>query len=173
MIKKKLAGHFNKNELVKLIKDDEKLFDETLKLAINQQKDNIGWRAAWILNQVIIKNDDRIVSYASQIIEIIEEKEDGHQRELLKIIEKISLDEKWESKLLQLSIGIWKQVGKSPSVRIVAWRIILKIVEKYPELQTEIAVLSDDCYAESLSPGIRSSFFKLRKKLKIPENQNR
>ncbi len=165
MIKKKLAGHFNKNELVKLIRDDEKLFDETLELATNQEKDNTGWRAAWIINHVIRENDQRIIPFASHILETIKEKEDGHQRELLKIIEKLDFDEKWEGKLLALSTDIWKQVNKSPSVRIVAWRILLQLAEKYPELQSEIEFLSDDRYVETLSPGIRHSFLKLRKRL--------
>ncbi|MFW6248268.1 MAG: hypothetical protein ACOC4J_00695 [Bacteroidota bacterium] len=80
MIKKKLTAHFNKNQLVKIIQEDEKLFKETLHLAINHHKIPIGWRAAWIINQVINQNDERIKVHASKIIEVIKEKEDGHQR---------------------------------------------------------------------------------------------
>lgn len=173
MIKKKLAGHFNKNELVKLIKNDEKLFDETLGLATNREKEDTGWRAAWIINHVIRENDHRIIPFAPHIVEIIKEKEDGHQRELLKIIEKLDYDEKWEGNLLELSIDIWKQVNKSPSLRIVAWRIILQLAEKYPELRSEIEFLSDDRYVETLSPGIRYSFLKLRKPLTTKKPSNK
>ncbi|MFW5757359.1 MAG: hypothetical protein ACOCYO_01635 [Bacteroidota bacterium] len=169
MIKKKLTAHFNKNQLVKIIQEDEKLFKETLHLAINHHKNPIGWRAAWIINQVINQNDERIKVHASKIIEVIKEKEDGHQRELLKIIEKMDFEEKWESKILELTTNIWKQVNKPPSLRIVAWRILLQIAEKYPEIQTEIGFLSEERYLETLSPGIKSSFYKLTERMINPK----
>lgn len=56
---------------------------------------------------------------------------------------------------------IWEQVGKIPSVRIFAFRLIVRIARKYPELKNEIAFLTQPHYTETLSPGIRNSVHKL------------
>ena len=114
---------------------------------------------------VIEKNDNRIQKHIQKIVEVVKNKNDGHQRELLKILLMMELDEKYEGVLFDICLGIWEQIDKSPSVRINALKMIIKIANIHPELKQEISFLTQDHYLESLSPGARHSAFKLMKEL--------
>jgi len=60
-------------------------------------------------------------------------------------------------------ITIWKSINKSPSVRIVSFRVLIQISSKYPELRNELMLLTEDYYTETLTPGVKASFNKLLK----------
>ena len=139
-------------------------FEEAIELAISD-KQPYSWRAAYLLWSVIDENDRRIQRHIKKIVGAIKNKNDGHQRELLKILLMVDLDEKYEAVLFDLCSDIWKQVEKAPSVRINALKMILKIAKKHPELVTEISFLIQDHYLESLSPGARHSAKKLLREL--------
>ena len=59
-------------------------------LAARMQKEEKpdSWRAAWIVNHLSEKNDKRLQEPLHNIIKSIKEKEDGHQRKLIKIVRK-------------------------------------------------------------------------------------
>ena len=61
-----------------------------------------SWRSAWIINNAMKKNDVRIGNSLSRIIKSIIGKQDGHQRELLKVVRKMILSEKNEGFFLIL-----------------------------------------------------------------------
>jgi hypothetical protein len=61
-----------------------------------------------------------------------------------------------------------KQV-KKPSVRYNAFKIIVKIAEKHPELSHEIGMLIQDQYIESLSETVKKSIAKMVKWLPMLE----
>lgn len=159
-----LNSRFNKNELITLLNNDSKIFDKAISIALSNEQPQ-AWRAAWILNHSITKNDSRIKIIAKKIISTIRTKEDGHQRELLKLLENIDLKENQEGYLFDSCMTIWESIEKSPSVRIVAFRILAKIVKKYPELKNEIEHLTQNHFTENLSPGIKNSFIKIKKEL--------
>ena len=135
-------------------------FEEAIELAISD-KQPYSWRAAYVLWSVIQENDKRIHKHIKKIVSAIKNKSDGHQRELLKILLMMELDEKYEGVLFDLCMDIWEQISKAPSVRINALRLIIKIADKHPELRQEISFLTQDHYLESLSPGARHSALKL------------
>jgi len=95
----------------------------------------------------------------------LENKSDSHQRELLKILLMIELDERYEGILFDICIDIWEQINKAPSVRINALRLIVKIANSHPELKQEISFLTQDHYFASLSPGARHSALKIMKEV--------
>ena len=159
-----LNSRFNKIELITLLNNDTTRFDEAIRISLSDEQPQ-AWRAAWVLNQCINKNDPRIRKIAKKIISTIKTKEDGHQRELLKLLGNIELTENQEGYLFDICMTIWESVEKSPSVRIVVFRILVKIVKKYPELKNEIEYLTQNHFTESLSPGIKNSFNKLKDKL--------
>ena len=113
----------------------------------------------------MIKNDKRIKPYSKKIIEAIKGKKDGHQRELLNILEKMDVNKENEGFLFDICITIWEDTHKISSVRIVAFRMIYNLVKKYPELINEIELIAQDFYAKDLSPGIKNSFFIMKKEL--------
>ena len=162
-LENKLIKHFIKEELVLFINSDSEIFKEAIDLALSDNQPQ-AWRSAWLLGHCMQKNDQRLRNQVKAIIEIIENKKDGHQRELLKILEKMEIDENQEGTLFNICMNIWEAINKSSSVRIVAFRLLIKIVKKYPELNKEIEFLSQRHYINTLSPGIRHSFEKIIKK---------
>ena len=161
-----LTATLRKDKMVVFLKKNPNLFDETIKVSLGNEKPQ-SWRAAWLIGQLITKNDKRIKPHIKSILKAIKEKEDGHQRELLKILMKMNLSEKQEGILFDECISIWEDINKSSSVRGFAFLIITNTVKKYPELISEIGFLTQEHYTETLSPGIRHSVIKIIKGLKI------
>ena len=159
-----LKTRFDKDYLVSYLKENPDQFNRALIIAISDEQPE-AWRAAWVINHCIKHNDSRINKIANKIIKKLKTKEDGHQRELLKILENVELNENQEGYLFDICMTIWESIEKSPSVRIVAFRSLVKIVKKYPELKNEIEYLTRSHYTEKLSPGIKNSFMKIKKEL--------
>ncbi len=120
-----------------------------------------AWRAAWLLRHVLRNNDERLGPHLAEIASVLPGKEDGHQRELLLLIDKAELNEKLCGIVFDKSSEIWQTVSKKPSTRITAFKVMIKIAKQYPELQREVNVLSSSHYSETLSPGIRKMFFRM------------
>jgi hypothetical protein len=62
-------------------------------------------------------------------------------------------------------VTVWERIGKKPSVRYNAFKIIVKIAKKHPDLSHEIGFLIQDQYLESLSPTVKKSISKMIKKI--------
>ena len=149
-----------KDEMISFMNAHPEYFEEAVALAVSD-KQPYSWRAAYVLWSVIGENDRRLQKHIKKIVNAIKTKSDGHQRELLKILFIMELDERYESALFDICLNIWEQINKTPSVRVNALKFIVKIAKKHPELSKEIAFLTQDHYLESLSPGARHSVGKL------------
>jgi hypothetical protein len=146
----------NKNEMIAIVNSHPEYFNELIELSIMNHQP-YSWRAAWLLNSCMLENDIRIKKSIKRIIDAVKTKKDGHQRELLKILDRMKLTENYDGLVFSFCMDIWEQIGKSPSVRIVALKFIIKIAHKYPDLIKEIEFLTQDHYLENLSPGIKNS----------------
>ena len=93
----------------------------------------------------------------AKIIDVLPQKHDGHQRELLKILSRMEILEEYEGILFDHCVRIWEGIHKRPSIRYTAYCTMLRIMKKYPELSHEIDYYSQDHYLESLSPGIKNA----------------
>jgi len=137
-------------------------FGEAIKLAISD-KQPYSWRAAWLLWSCMEENDSRIRKHIKEINESIEGKEDGHQRELIKILMKMHLNDKQEGILFNTCLTLWEKINSKPSIRYTAFQFILKTAKKYPELKDEISFLTQNHYLDSLSPGAKNSITRMLK----------
>lgn len=153
-----------KAEMVEFYQNHPECFEEAIKMALSNEEP-FCWRAAWMIGGDLKKNDPRITPYISKILELLPEFEDGHQRELLKILLQVQLTEEQESLLFDLSVDLWEQIRKKPSVRYFAFRAMVEVAKKYPELNNEILLLSQPHYVNPLSPGIRKGVLKTVRKL--------
>ncbi len=151
---------FNKNEMIAWLETHPESFEEAILLAL-ADKQPYSWRAGWLLWSCMEDNDPRIRPFIQGIIECLENKGDGHQRELLKILYRMDLSEEQEGYLFDLCMNIWEKIGKSPSVRHNAFRMIVKIASRYPDLSNEIALITQSHYLDSLSPGVRRAVMKM------------
>ena len=155
-----------KDEMISFMDAHPEFFEEAIELAI-VDKQPFSWRAAWLLWSCMEENDKRIRKYLKKIIDSLNTKDDGHQRELLKILLQMELKEEYEGILFNICMDIWEQINKTPSVRINALKFIIKIAKKHPELSQEITFLTQDHYLESLSPGIKHSVSRMMKELTL------
>lgn len=101
------------------------------------------------------------------LLEGIKGKEDGHQREILKILLKSSFNERYITPLFDLSLDIWLNIKKKSSLRITAYQILIKITNRYLPLKNELEILTNNSHLNSLSKGIKKSVSKLNQKNKI------
>jgi hypothetical protein len=138
-------------------------FEEAIKLAL-ADKQPYSWRAAWLLWSCIERNDERIQGHVKSIIETISDKNDDQQRELLIILQQMEISEELEGLLFNHCVTVWEKVNKKPSFRLNAFKLIVKIAQKHPDLYHEIAYLMQDQYIDLLSPAVKKSISKLIKK---------
>jgi hypothetical protein len=163
VLEDKLLNSYKK-DMISFMNAHPEYFDEAIQLAISDKQPH-AWRAAWLLWSCMKENDKRIKKYIGSIVDSLGEKNDGHQRELLKILLRLEIEEEYESILFDHCMEIWERVYKAPSVRFNALKFIIKIVKKHPELAKEITFLLQDHYLESLSPAVKKSVSKMIKGL--------
>ncbi len=156
-----------KEEMIAYMHANPEEFEEAIQLAVSDEP-RYSWRAAWLLWSCMSENDERIQRHIKQIVNAVVKKPDNHQRELMKILLNMDLNEEHEGRLFDLSMTIWESLNKKPSVRVTAFKFILKISQKHPDLLDEIEFITQDHYLETLSPGIKMSVSRMIKEnLKI------
>lgn len=159
-LKASLLGRFDKTEMVAVVNSEPAAFAHILSWAL-EAPPPLGWRAAWVLFHAMDKADKRLQPHVPALTAAIAGKADGHQRELLRILEGLEFAEEDEGQVFDACMNIWEQVGKIPSVRIFAFRILHRIASRYPELLAELTFLTQSQYTDTLSPGIRNSLERL------------
>lgn len=112
------------------------------------------------------ENDQRIQCYVKNIIEIIVDRNDDQQRELLIILQKMEIDEELEGLLFNHCASVWEKINKKPSVRLNAFKVMVKIAHKHPGLSHEIIFLTRDQYMDSLSPTVKKSISEMIKEFR-------
>ena len=150
----------NKADMISYLKSHPEDFEEAIKLAISD-KQPYSWRAAWLLWSYMDKNDLRLQSYLKKIIDVLPTKSDDQLRELLLILQRMELDDDYEGELFNTCVNVWEKIGKKPSVRYNAFKLIVKIAKKHPDLSNEIILLTQTHYIDSLSDTVKKSIFKM------------
>ncbi len=152
-----LSGHFNRKVIIEFLEENKEARNYFMEIILLQA--DYAWRAAWLLKSAINLNDN-FDAFIERAIARLPSLKDGHQREILKLFEKLPLDEAYEGHLFDVCMGIWESPGKIPTVRMSAFLFILKTMKKYPELQAELDYLTQAHYLESLSPGVKRALEK-------------
>ena len=151
-----------KEQMISYLNSHPESFEEAVQLAIGN-KQPYSWRSAWLLWSCMQKNDHRIQPYVQDMINALSEKKDGHQRELIKILLDMDLTEEQEGYLFDLCSSVWEKTHKNPSVRFTAFKFLVKMAKKHPDLINEITFLCQEHYLESLSPGVKRSLSRMIK----------
>ncbi|MCK9425439.1 MAG: hypothetical protein M0Q21_05300 [Ignavibacteriaceae bacterium] len=153
-----------KDGMIAYMETHPEAFEEAIELAVSE-KQPYAWRAAWLLWSCMEENDQRVQKHVKEIVNSVKSKNDGHQRELLKILLQMEINKKFEGILFNLCLTVWEEVNKTPSVRMTAFKFIIKLVKKHPELSKEISLLLQERYLESLSPIVKKSISKMMKEI--------
>jgi hypothetical protein len=154
-----------KEGMISYVKSKPNEFDELIELAL-LNKQPYSWRAAWLLWSCMKENDKRLEKYIPKIIKILETFKDGHQRNLINILQKMKINEEHEGLLFDICVNIWTKTEKQASVRYKAFELIIQTTKRYPELYNEVLALTEDHYVEPLSEGIKRSMYRMIKSLK-------
>jgi hypothetical protein len=149
-----------KEEMVAFLKGHPELFEEAINLALSS-KNRLSWRSAGLIWACMEENDPRVTKHINRIINSLDSKSEGHQRELLKILYLMELNEEQEGLIYSKCINIWKKISLQPSIRFNAFKFIVKIAQKYPELSQEVILLTQMHYLEGLSSGAKKSILKM------------
>ena len=160
-----LLTHSYKDQMISDMSANPAFFEEALHLAFSN-KQPYAWRASWLLWSCMEPNDQRIRKYIPDIIRCIPVCRDNQQRELLKILYLMDMNEEHEGILYNHCVGIWEKLHKQPSARYNAFKMILKIAKKYPDLHQEIKFLTQEPYIDTLSQAVRRGVLRMLKELK-------
>ena len=157
-----------KEDVFKFMQDYPEDFELIVELCATDEKP-MCWRAAWVVQNFMQQDDERVKPYVDLILTIISQKEDGHQRELLKILANMNLNDDHQSVLYDECVTIWESVRKKPGTRYFAFQQMVKMVKKYPELLQEIHAVTLPQHINTLSPGVKQGVLKLIAELeKLP-----
>ena len=151
-----VLSKFFKKDVFNFMNQFPEEFESIVALTITDEKP-ICWRAAWVVQTFMEQDDERVQPYVDAILQIIPQKEDGHQRELLKLVINKNLTDEEEGRLFEVCIRIWKDIHKKPGTRSYAFQCIDNITTIYPELRNELMGLFGPEYLETLSPAIRKT----------------
>lgn len=154
-----------KEAMIAFLRSHPNYIPEAFELALSN-KQPYCWRSAWLLQCCLVHNDPHFSPYLEKLLNAIPNKKDGHQRELIKLLFLVDWGDKMEGELYEYCSQIWLQIHKSPSVRVEAMEVLLRISNKYPELKQELNLLLQDAFLETLSPGIKNSLLKRLQKKK-------
>lgn len=157
---------FHKNDIIECLHKHPQYFEDALQLALGDISP-YSWRAAWVLWSCMEPNDKRVRKHVKQIIAILPERKSNQQRELLKILEPMEIDENLEGLLYDQCIQLWERTDLQPSVRYNAFKVILKIAKKHPEAADELKSLTEDHYLDSLSRGVKYAIQKMLQKAQV------
>lgn len=148
-----------KKDMLAYINQYPQAVDELIALSFSTS-DTFAWRAAWLLSHCLTKNDARMRPYLDQLIDLLPMPGDGHNRDLLNIVQLYDWKEHQIGPLYDKCQQMWSRINSIPSLRYKAFRIMVRIAQQHPELKAEILLLSEEHYLQSLSPGIRHSVLK-------------
>ena len=157
-----ISGRFNMEEIISKANNDPKMFRFYAKHLMENSRTSC--RAAWLISHATWKKDHRITPFISDIINSIEGKKNGYQRELLKILSKQPLSKEQEGFFFDVCMNLWQDLNKQPEVRYYCMIFIHKMSEKYPEIDNELEHFLVDYYTKILSSGIQRSLLKKNRK---------
>ena len=158
----KVLLRFKKEDMIEYLLSHKELYEYAIELAISDKK-TYSWRAAWLLWSCLEQDNKLLYDAQYRIIIAIPSKKDGHQRELLKLLSLIQIEDDYLGLLFDTCLAIWKDISKSPSTRYTAFRMMIQISKKYPDLQNELVCVARENYIEALSPGIKNSIKRMIK----------
>jgi hypothetical protein len=155
-----MLTHSNKQQMIMGMAANPGYFEEAIRLALSDRQP-YAWRASWLLWSCMEPNDRRVRKHIPSILQFLPTCRDNQQRELLKILDLMEVGEEYEGILFDISMGIWEKLNKQPSARYNAFKMIVKIAKKHPDLHREIEYLTEPQYTENLTAAVRRGVLRM------------
>ncbi|MDR1859792.1 MAG: hypothetical protein LBR06_02570 [Bacteroidales bacterium] len=145
-----------KHDMIAYVHNNPGCINNIIMLALSDSA-SAAWRAAWLLESVMADNDRKVRPHVPRMIGMLPNVGESQKRLFLMILQRMEIDGVDESRLFDICTTIWEDLRSASGVRCYAFKILLKIARKYPDLINEIRLLTEQRYMETLSPGIRHS----------------
>jgi len=145
-----------KDGMISFTQSDPEAFEELVALAVSEEG-KLSWRAVWLLWSCMETNDLRVRPFIPRFLELLPVENESYQRDTLMVLQRMERTEEQDGILFDICTRIWMKVNSIPSVRYNAFRCMVSISLKFPELADETIGLAEPKYVNSLSPGVRSS----------------
>ena len=156
--------HSYKDGMIAFMHDHPDTFGELVELAVAEEG-KLSWRAVWLLWSCMEPNDPRIRPYVSRLLELLPGGNESYQRDALMVLQRMERTEEQDGILYDICTRIWMKVNSIPSVRYNAFRCMVSIANKFPELADETIGLAEPKYLNTLSPGVRQSVARILKEI--------
>jgi len=149
----------HKDDLIASVRQHPEWISELVELSL-AAKPNFSWRAMWLLWSVSDISMQAIASQLDRFIDQLPHFPGGQQRECLHLLRLVALNESQSGRVFDACVQIWCKLDQAPGIRFNALRLLLQIAESYPELETEIRLLLEPNYLNTLSKGALHSVLK-------------
>lgn len=149
-----------KDGMISFMKSHPETFGELVELAVSKEG-KLSWRAVWLLWSCMEPNDPRIRPFIPRFLELLPAENESYQRDTLMVLQRMDRTEEQDGILFDICTRIWIKVNSIPSLRHNAFRCMVSISRKFPELAAETISLAEPKYVNSLSPGVRHSVVRI------------
>ncbi|MDR2835963.1 MAG: hypothetical protein LBV69_07205 [Bacteroidales bacterium] len=140
------------------IHNDVKLIEELVNYSFSNNKE--AWRVSWLLSKYSEKYPNSLKKYTEKFIENSKNlKIDGHLRQNLRIIFFLDLNEEELGEIFDICLNIFQDNKRQSSLRCIAFQILLKNTQNYPELKSELISIFEN-HKDYLTTEIKSSITK-------------
>lgn len=148
--------HYRKDGMMRVVAERPGAVQELADMVLGSDP-YIAWRSAWLLWSSMEPDDIRVKPFVDRYLEHLPNVADNLKREIFKVLEMMNLSEKQEAILFDICVEEWKSVFKKPGVRFNAFKILVKIIHKYPEMSDFLDLLTEDQYLDTMSLTARKS----------------
>lgn len=126
-----------------------------------------NWRAAWMVDKIHEKHPEMIEKYLPEMIDfVMQTKNTGKKRHLLKLISLFEIPEASLGILLNFCIDVFTDAREPVAVRVHAMQVLFNIAQKEPDFAGELTELIENELDLHGSAGMNSRGKKLLAKLR-------
>jgi hypothetical protein len=143
--------HSRKNvtRIIRFVGDDQKRFDELMKIFLGKDEE-LARRAAWALSYIVIEHPSLVNKWFPKLIANLK-KENLHPaiyRNTFRFMQVIEIPEKHTVEILNAAYKYVLNASNTAAVRAFALTTALNIASKYPELAGELRIVAQQVIKE-------------------------
>lgn len=161
-----LAEHSKANclKIVQWIGDDQKKFNELLRLFLQDENICVVQRASWPLSYAVEAHPSFISSHFSKLLNNLKKPglHDAVKRNTLRMLQDTDIPERFRGELMNTCFAYIESVSEKPAIKAFSLTILYNLSRLYPEIRPELKTIIEDRW-EYESAAFRSRARKILK----------
>ena len=135
-----------------------------------EEPDTLPMRASWVMEGLTEKYPELIIPYKGMLIRNLRRyTHQGTCRNILKILSRMEIDEKYHGILLDVCFDWLKEEGRSVAEKVFAMQIIANHLPLYPDLSNEFYEILEDELPKN-TPAFAARVKAVKRQLKSPRD---